>query len=477
MPNDSKLSSTNTSNPSLSGSTSKNGGSNVVHWIQKKSGTAKKKVNRLGEKFNQAIGKAEKTQDEIFETNVTNFEQQTVQANLFSKELNKYINSLKEAQKSQKSFFECLKQVYETSWPNYNELIQQCQKQEELWTHHIDLLQQCVQVPVIQYLKEFPENKKQIEKRENKLLDYDKAKHTLHDLESSKKPDELKIVKARGDLHEKQRLFNDLNTDLHSKLPRLYEERKSVYSKSFKQLFNIEKTFHTNMSESKQVLNEVCEKLMSDFGYSDEESEQVSTNGDDKEKKIKQEGEEEEDNNEEEEEEEEEEDKPSTYEYASDTLSNNNNQIKTPPLPQPTVTSSSASSSSSTSSINQKSQTNSPVLGSTTANKEPINENGLFSNILKDLPTTTSTKTTNNIPSPAPPVQEQIIPKVLFKVKATYPYQAKEIDELTFNKDELIDVIEGTESEKEDLDEGWQIGIHCLTNNRGLFPENFTKRV
>ena len=77
--------------------------------------------------------------------------------------------------------------------------------------------------------------------------------------------------------------------------------------------------------------------------------------------------------------------------------------------------------------------------------------------------------------SPAPIIKPSS--KILYKVKATYPYQAKEIDELTFYKEDLIDVVEGTESEKEDLDEGWLIGIHCQTNNRGLFPENFTKRI
>ena len=67
--------------------------------------------------------------------------------------------------------------------------------------------------------------------------------------------------------------------------------------------------------------------------------------------------------------------------------------------------------------------------------------------------------------------------RFLFKVRATYAYEAKELDELHFAKDDLIVVVEGSESEKEDLDEGWLIGIHENTRRRGLFPENFTKRV
>lgn len=65
----------------------------------------------------------------------------------------------------------------------------------------------------------------------------------------------------------------------------------------------------------------------------------------------------------------------------------------------------------------------------------------------------------------------------LYKVKATYAYQAKEIDELSFVKEDVIKVVEGTESECEDLDEGWLIGIHEPSLKRGLFPANFTKRL
>ncbi len=67
--------------------------------------------------------------------------------------------------------------------------------------------------------------------------------------------------------------------------------------------------------------------------------------------------------------------------------------------------------------------------------------------------------------------------KLLYKVRAMYAYEAKELDELTFAKDDLLSVVEGTESENEDLDEGWCIGIHEVSLKRGLFPANFTKKI
>lgn len=65
----------------------------------------------------------------------------------------------------------------------------------------------------------------------------------------------------------------------------------------------------------------------------------------------------------------------------------------------------------------------------------------------------------------------------IYRVRAAYPYESKESDELTFLKDDLIEVVEGTESENEDLDEGWLIGVHEVSLKRGLFPANFTKKL
>lgn len=85
----------------------------------------------------------------------------------------------------------------------------------------------------------------------------------------------------------------------------------------------------------------------------------------------------------------------------------------------------------------------------------------------QQLTSTTTTTTTTTVHKD----------RVMYRVRATFPYEAKELDELTFTREDLIMVVDGTESEKEDLDEGWLIGIHEVTNKRGLFPENFTKRI
>jgi len=72
--------------------------------------------------------------------------------------------------------------------------------------------------------------------------------------------------------------------------------------------------------------------------------------------------------------------------------------------------------------------------------------------------------TTDNLP-----------PGVLYKVKATYKYQAEDMDELQFEVGEIIDVVEYEDPEEQE--EGWLMGVKESTGQKGLFPANFTKPI
>lgn len=79
-------------------------------------------------------------------------------------------------------------------------------------------------------------------------------------------------------------------------------------------------------------------------------------------------------------------------------------------------------------------------------------------------------------------VEQQILPPhYLFTVQAQHPYTGDDEDELTFDKGDIIYVVEF--SDPDEQDEGWQMGIlknhwesDANEGNMGLFPENFTKR-
>lgn len=424
---------------SLASGSSTHVSTNPVEWLRKKTGTAIKKVSRIEEKFNQAIGKASRTEDELFESNVVQFEEQYQLAQQFSKEFNKYLACLKETQKCSKNFNEILKQIYESSWSGYTEVIAQCQAQEQYWSDYITLLMNHINPPMNTYLKEFPDLRKQIDKRDNKLLDYDKARHTLEDLRIAKKPDEIKIEKATSDLETKKFFYEDINKELHYKLPLLHETRKTFYTKTFQSVFSIESTFHTNMTKSKSKLNVLCENLYEKYkndlanfsvpSYSSYSIEQANH-----------------------------------YEDTSNEL-DNNSQSQSEFLPKISKFSDDEEDDDEEETTERKHSLN---------GKTP-HQNGrsepLYSNILVE----------NNLPADepdeSPETNRPTRIKVLYRVRATYPYEAKEVDELTFHKEDIIEVIEGTESEKEDLDDGWLIGIHVPTQKRGLFPQNFTKQL
>lgn len=68
---------------------------------------------------------------------------------------------------------------------------------------------------------------------------------------------------------------------------------------------------------------------------------------------------------------------------------------------------------------------------------------------------------------------KQYIGKALYKVKSNYKYLAEDVDELCFEPDEIIQVVEfDPEHEPE---EGWLMGVREVNGQRGLFPANFTQ--
>uniref|UniRef100_A0A6E8VL48 Endophilin-A n=1 Tax=Anopheles coluzzii TaxID=1518534 RepID=A0A6E8VL48_ANOCL len=64
-------------------------------------------------------------------------------------------------------------------------------------------------------------------------------------------------------------------------------------------------------------------------------------------------------------------------------------------------------------------------------------------------------------------------PGVLYRVKATYKYVREDVDELSFEVGDVINVVEY--EDPEDQEEGWLMGNKEGTNEKGMFPANFTR--
>ncbi|XP_049542004.1 amphiphysin isoform X3 [Anopheles darlingi] len=85
----------------------------------------------------------------------------------------------------------------------------------------------------------------------------------------------------------------------------------------------------------------------------------------------------------------------------------------------------------------------------------------------------TSPITTGTAISQTSAATTDLSPGVLYRVKATYKYVREDVDELSFDVGDIIDVVEY--EDPEDQEEGWLMGSKAGTNEKGMFPANFTR--
>lgn len=505
-----------------------------------------KNISRTKEKILQGMGKNDKTSDENFDLYVENFEHQYTQANKLHKELNKYLSSLKETHKSSRAFYETLKETYESQWPMSNQFAEQIDQMELRWSEYLTRLYKDVQLPLMSYLNEFPELKKKIEKRCNRLLDYDNARHSLESAQSKSMKknilnlnsiggvggltnnnnnnncssssssssnsghanttitststtttsttatDQLtKLTKLKIDLEDKQHVYEEINQTLCLALPVLFENRVKFYASLLQTFFHTETIFHSESVESKTKLDELCENLSLKSSTVD------TLTGTNHFKMLS--------------------NKLNSLHidsFNTDAFDNSNTSVEP-------ITNDDDESPNKTNGVESMSNNADPPIAEAEHEPEPeadlnehhvaefvpknnLNEQSCYSSSedlstggnmdqhhQQQLPPTMDDSSNYHHKRPSleqePPRimalggNEAKVPpsrdRIVYRVKATYPYEAKELDELTFTKEDVILVVEGTESEKEDLDDGWLIGIHENSSRRGLFPENFTKRI
>lgn len=93
---------------------------------------------------------------------------------------------------------------------------------------------------------------------------------------------------------------------------------------------------------------------------------------------------------------------------------------------------------------------------------------------LPPLPNTPPTSTGGaTVVSQSSATTTDLPPGVLYRVKATYKYVREDVDELSFEVGDTINVIEY--EDPEDQEEGWLMGIREGSNDKGMFPANFTR--
>jgi len=350
-------------------------GANIARLVSKQAGRAKEKIL-------QNLGKADRTTDEIFEEHLQNFTHQQASATRLYKDISNYIRCIKAMQAASKNLMETISEVYEGQWPGHDMLYVQGQNSEMLWADLAHKLSDQVMIPLNTYQGQFPEMRKKIDKRGRKLIDFDKERHNVQQMQSNPNRNEAKFARAKESMDNAKRTYELLNSELHDELPALFDSRVLFLVTNMQTLFAAEEVFHTETSKVYSELEAIIDKLAKDV--------------------------------------------------QKGTLPK-----KILPKPQPIQ----SPSINSMNSIN-----NSTAIIPSNPNSPPKGAN------------------TDNLPS-----------GVLYQVKASYRYQAEDVDELNFDVGEVINVVEY--DDPEDQEDGWLMGYKEGTGQKGMFPANFTKPI
>merc|ERR1711913_185876 len=209
-----------------------------------------KQAGRAKEKILQNLGKADKTTDEIFEEHLQNFNSQQVNATRLHKDINNYLRCIKAMQTASKNLMETLSDIYEKEWVGQDMLYVQAQK-----------LSDQVVIPLNTYQAQFPEMRKKIDKRGRKLIDFDKERHAVQQMQNNPNRNEAKFIKVKEQMENAKRTYEILNSELHDELPALHDSRILFLVTNMQTLFAAEEVFHSETAKVYSELEGVVDKL------------------------------------------------------------------------------------------------------------------------------------------------------------------------------------------------------------------------
>ncbi|XP_011312846.1 myc box-dependent-interacting protein 1 isoform X2 [Fopius arisanus] len=407
--------------------------------------TVQKHAGRAKEKFLQNLGKVDRTADEIFDEHLQNFTRQQSAANKLQKEFNNYIRCVRSVQTASKTLMDTLNEVYDSQWTGHDLLYVQAQNLDMLWQDFTHKLADQVLVPLNTYQSQFPEMRKKVDKRGRKLVDYDSQRHSFQSLQCNpKKRDELKVSKGKELLEEAKRTYEQLNSELHDELPALHDSRVLFLVTNLQTLFAAENVFHAESAKIFSELEAIVDKLAND-----------SQRGSYTLKKIT--------------------DLPSP----KSPNANSSLIINTQPTPQNNISAADEESTVESGETSPTTQLNGNANSNSNSNDNSINNQSSPQSVqpakrveeLYDIPTDVEYENGTNFSLGA--TTENLPPGVLYRVKATYKYNREDADELSFDVGEIIRVVEYDDPEEQE--EGWLMGVKEGTNEKGMFPANFTK--
>merc|ERR1712038_540752 len=156
---------------------------------------------------------------------------------------------------------ETISEVYESQWSGHDMLYVQGQNSEMLWADLAHKLSDQVLIPLNTYQGQFPEMRKKIDKRGRKLIDFDKERHNIQQLQTNPNRNEAKFARSKEHMESAKRTYEILNSELHDELPALHDSRLLFTVTNMQTLFAAEEVFHTETAKVYSELEAIIDKL------------------------------------------------------------------------------------------------------------------------------------------------------------------------------------------------------------------------
>lgn len=404
-----------------------------------------KKTIRTKESLRETFGKVDRTTDDQFEESIVQFNAQQKNADHLQRELKNYVACLRALSQASKSFNDAIREVYEPHWDGVEHIKATSHSLDLVWDEYLKSINDDALQPLNYYSSQFNDLKVKIAKRGRKLVDFDAARHNFNSVQASSKKDDAKMGKSKEQMNIAKKLYDDLNNELLIALPGLYDSRVSLIISLLKTVFKAEESFHGDNHKLDKDMLEDLEKMKVD-SYNmerpvlEKSPSTVDCNG---KSNVTE----------------------SQSKFYTDTKQTENEVQRASLYPQL-----SKAPQQTEDSISNKSAGKNPFDETTPASEKVSNP----STVTQRESTTVTQEELATITQPSPTVNQPST-VILFKVRATHRYTADDTDELSFEAGELITVVPC--ELPDDQDEGWLTGIKESNGQRGVFPENFTKRI
>ncbi|XP_056131242.1 bridging integrator 2a, partial [Lampris incognitus] len=220
-----------------------------------------RQLSRGKEKVLQRLGKTVETRDDQFDHCLNRFNDQQTDGNRIYKDLKVYLSAVREMREASRRLSQSLFDSYDTEWTGEEDLGAIVEGEDLLWNDfEVKLVDQAIHT-MESYMAQFPDVREKISKRGRKLVDYDSSRHHLEALQTAKKRDDVKILKAEEELNATRKVYEGINDELKQELPTFLDSRIGCYVGVFSAVATLREIFYKELNTLNHDLHNVMKEL------------------------------------------------------------------------------------------------------------------------------------------------------------------------------------------------------------------------